>query len=181
MTEAEYLKLKDAIIKAGYSEEIDWSESIKNCKSADDFFNEYVWIVLNSGMKNQVARIIQKRIYDAWEQGKPTSSAFGHKGKVKAIDFVRKFRHKFFAEYQIVSDKIRYLSILPWIGEITKFHLAKNLGFDCCKPDRHLVRISKSYGTTPESLCKKLAEETGDRIATVDLVIWRAANLRLIK
>ena len=73
-----------------------------------------------------------------------------------------------------------YLESIPWIGGITKYHLAKNLGFDCCKPDRHLVRISKEYNTSPEELCKRISEATGDRVATVDLVIWRVANLGLI-
>ena len=60
---------------------------------------------------------------------------------------------------------------------ITCWHLAKNYGHDCAKPDRYLTRIAGAEGT--HDLCARLAKETGDRIATVDLVIWRAANLGL--
>ena len=71
-----------------------------------------------------------------------------------------------------------WLQTLPFIVPITVYHLAKNYGFDCAKPDRHLVRIAGAEGT--HELCARLARETGDRIATVDVVIWRAANLKLV-
>ena len=58
--------------------------------------------------------------------------------------------------------------------------LAKNLGVDCVKPDRHLVRIAKMYNTNPFDMCQKLSDLTGDSLNTVDTVIWRAANLRMI-
>lgn len=93
---------------------------------------------------------------------------------------VYKNREKYYAEYQTAEDKLAYLETLPYIGSIIKFHLAKNLGLDYCKPDRHLVRIAKTYNTTPEEMCKKLAETTSDRITTVDLIIWRAANLKMV-
>jgi len=180
MKAGDYLVLKQKIIDAGYSDEIEWSENIKPCQSADEFFCQYMWVVLNSGMKNQIARQIETRIYDAWERGESTASAFGHKGKAAAIDYVKYFKDGIFGMYQSREDKIEYLKTLPWIGDITKYHLAKNLGFDVVKPDRHLVRISKKYGKTPDEICKALADKTGDRIATVDLVIWRAANLGMI-
>ena len=48
------------------------------------------------------------------------------------------------------------------------------------KPDRHLVRIAEHYGTDCFTMCQKLSDEIGDRVGTVDYVIWRAANLKLI-
>lgn len=172
--------LRQRIIDAGYGEEITWSESIKPCDNADDFFGEYMWVVLSSGIKNQIARLIQQRIYNAWKLGKQTITAFRHQGKVNAIDYVKRNKDLIFELYQTSNDKIRYLKDLPHIGDITKYHLAKNLGFDIAKPDRHLQRISAKYGLDTLSLCKKLATETGYRVATVDLIIWRAANLGYI-
>ena len=37
-----------------------------------------------------------------------------------------------------------------------KFHLARNLGLDFAKPDRHLQRIAQSYNTTPQELCEHI-------------------------
>jgi len=175
-----YLQLKKELIRRGYQDEIKWSENIKPCQNSLDFFCEYAWVVINSGMKNQVAQVIWDRVKAALAEGKSVYSAFKHQGKSKAIQYVWENQERLFEQYLDAEDKMAYLESIPWIGGITKYHLAKNLGFDCCKPDRHLVRISKEYNTSPEELCKRISEATGDRVATVDLVIWRVANLGLI-
>ncbi len=177
MKKTEYLTLRKKMEVAGYGKEITWSETLKPCDCADAFFCEFSWVVCNSGMKEQIARKIWTRIVDAIKCNVPVSKVFGHKGKSAAIQYVYENRERLFSEYLVAQDKLNYLLSMPWIGEITKFHLAKNLGFDCCKPDRHLVRISEVHRTTPDQLCKRLAKATGDRIATVDLVLWRCANL----
>ncbi len=175
-----YMDLKAKVIKAGYAEEVDWSDSIKPCASASKFLDEYIWVVINAGMKEQVARVIFRRLEEAMQEKIPLLEAFAHKGKVAAIEKMLKcYRLKFF-EYQNAKHKLEYLESLPWIGKITKYHLAKNLGMDFVKPDRHLVRIAKGYQTTCVEMCRKLAEQTGDKLVTVDTVIWRAANLRMI-
>ena len=66
------------------------------------------------------------------------------------------------------------------MGDIIKYHWAKNLGVNCVKPDRHLKRIAKTFNTNPFDMCQKLSEITGDNLNTVDTVIWRSANLGLI-
>ena len=56
--------------------------------------------------------------------------------------------------------------------------LAKNLGVDTAKPDRHLVRVAEATGyASPASLCEHLARMVGDTVAVVDLVIWRFATI----
>lgn len=180
MNKETFLELREKVIAAGYGDEIVWQESLKPCDNAREFFGQYMWVVISAGMKNQIARLIETRIHNAWDNGQPTTSAFGHKGKVKAINHVLIERERIFNEYQNSNEKIEYLASLPWIGDITKWHLAKNLGFDTAKPDRHLVRIAEGLKTTPLELCRKLAEVTGYRIATIDLIIWRAANLGFV-
>jgi len=172
-----FMELKQRVISAGYGDEIAWQESLKLCDNADEFFAQYMWVVLSSGMKNQIARLIETRILKAWHEGKSTASAFNHKGKVKAIDHVRANKVGYFVEWSRVDNQLEYLAKLPYIGPITKYHLAKNLGLDVVKPDRHLVRIATEKKTTPEALCRALADDTGYRISTVDLIIWRSANL----
>jgi len=177
MDASEYLTIKQKLIDSGYSDEIDWSENVAAPETPMQFFIQYGWVVVNSGMKNQVAEKIWDRITEALAEGKSSSAVFGHKGKTEAIDYVFNHRDTIFREYQEASDKLAYFESLPWIGKITKWHLAKNVGMDVCKPDRHLVRIATRYNTDPDKLCRRLSEETGDRIVTVDMVLWRAANL----
>ena len=69
---------------------------------------------------------------------------------------------------------------LPWIGDITKYHLAKNLGANVAKPDRWLVRLADAEKTTVDQLCRRLAIATGDRVATVDVVLWRACAVGVL-
>lgn len=133
-------------------------------------------------MKAQIARKIYDRLIYSLELGNEiTPEKFGHVGKRGAINEIWFERDDWFSLYNGAKDKLEFLERLPWIGPITKYHLAKNFGLDYCKPDRWLVRIATSYETTPEELCGRLAKETGDRIGTVDYVIWRAANLGLVK
>lgn len=180
MEKVQLMELRAKIIDAGYGDEIVWAEGIEPCDNVGLFFGEYVWVVLSSGIKSQIARVIETRVWAAIRDGKPLSMAFGHKGKVKAIEYVMGKKEVLFAEYQASTDKVEWLKGLPFIGEITKWHLAKNLGYDVAKPDRHLVRIANRFNTDCFTLCRKLAKETGYRIATIDLIIWRAANLGFI-
>jgi hypothetical protein len=180
MTTERYFDLKKAVIDAGYAHDIDWIANIQPCVNADDFANEAVWVILNSGMKEQIARNIWHSIRVAWDNGLPTSSAFGHDGKVKAIDYIVKNKENIFAQFEHCLEPLEFLESLPFIGKITKYHLAKNLGFDCIKPDRHLVRIAKTYDLTPDAMCEMIREHTGEKLSMIDMVIWRAANLGMI-
>jgi endonuclease III len=131
-------------------------------------------------MKAQIALKIFKTVWNQLCSGGRPEDVFGHRGKCQAIMNVFINLDKYWNEYQSVENKIDYLENLPWIGKITKYHLAKNLGYDCVKPDRHLVRIAKSYNLNPLDMCLQISKITGDRLGLVDLVIWRAANLGLI-
>lgn len=155
-------------------EDIEWAECCAPPATPEDFANEVGFVICNSGMKNTIARAIWQKVVAARQQGQPASSVFGHAGKSAAIDFAWRERHRLHAEYLAAADKLAFLAGLPWIGEITKFHLARNFGADCCKPDVHLERLAKCHSTTPHALCADLSASTGFRIGTVDVVLWRA-------
>ena len=180
MNPHKYLDLKQAIINAGYEQDIIWSEDVKKCDNSIDFRNEYIWVICNSGMKAQIAEKIFERILNAHYNSKDISKVFGHEGKVKAIKSMIREHKAVFSQYLKSNDKLSFCESLSWIGKITKYHLAKNLGENFIKPDRHLVRIAKTYDTDAFKLCENLSEITGDRLHTVDVVLWRAANLGLI-
>jgi hypothetical protein len=110
-------------------------------------------------------------------------TTFNHPGKKKAINAIMATRGDLFAEFQAAWAEgpeavIAFCETLPHIGAITKFHLAKNLGVDCAKPDVHLVRVADASGETPHGLCARLSGEAGDSVALVDYVIWRACQQR---
>ncbi len=182
MTPSRYQELRAAVIAAGYEHDIDWAQNVKAPATPDEFAAQVIWVILCSGMKEQIARIIESRVWAAINAGKPVKgNVLGKSGKADAIDSIYGDRVALFTKFQAATDKVEFGFSLPWIGGITKWHLAKNLGVDCAKPDIHLVRVAEHYGTTPADLCANLAAASGDRIATVDLVIWRACNLGILK
>lgn len=178
-----YNHAKQEVIKAGFKKEIDFVERRKFSDIKPlDFLQEYVYVVINSGMKNQVADGIYRRYR---EKG---SSVVGHPGKRKAIIKAQLHYRYWFAELKqcgSIIEKLNYLVTLPWIGPITAFHLARNLGIDVAKPDRHLLRIAQHFGYDKnqvnlgyvQMMCKDIAKKTGDRIGTADIVLWRFSVL----
>ncbi len=174
----QYMMLRQKLIDLGYGHEIEWAQTVQMVSDALSFWREYAWVVINSGMKNQVARGIWEKVRPEVEGGGSASTVFGHKGKAEAIDRIYAGRETLLAQFLSSKDRMEFLWELPWIGETTRWHLAKNYGVDCAKPDRHLLRIAGREGV--DHLCSRLAGSSGDRIATVDLVLWRASNLGLI-
>jgi hypothetical protein len=166
------------------SAHIAWSESAAPPANAEDFALEAIFVICNSGMQHRIARAIFERCRAAIEAGEPVSTAsrelfglspvFGHHGKAAAIDRIWNERERLLAEYLAAADKVAFCGSLPFIGEITKYHLAKNFGADCAKPDVHLVRLASLEATDPHSLCARLSAESGLRVRTVDLVLWMA-------
>ncbi len=180
MSKREFFEIVDKLLELGYGEEIGWQRDLKECESNIQFAKEAIWVILNSGMKEQIARKISDRIYEALDSGRDISEVFGHKGKVSAIKYVLASSGKLFAEYVEAKDKIDYLQTIPFIGKITCYHLAKNLGHDCVKPDRHLVRVASKYKQTPDEFCEELSKATGERKCVIDIIIWRACNLKIL-
>ncbi len=179
MNITDYLELKYLVIRSGYSEEYEWACNIKMPEKAVELFSEYAWVVINSGMKEQIARKIWNKVKAAIINDIPVRSVFGHPGKSKAIQDAWENQERLFQEFLKTEDILQFCENLPWIGKITKYHLAKNLGADVVKPDRWLIRVSEETGETPFELCKKLSTESGDPVTAVDTIIWRGCNLGL--
>lgn len=155
-------------------DDIAWAESLTHPTDADAFALEAIFVVCNSGMKHTVARMIYERCVTALRAGTPVIDAFAHVGKANAIEFIWRDREQLLAGYLASADKLAFCESLPWIGGITKYHLAKNFGADVAKPDVHLQRLADREGCTAQALCERLSSEVGLRVATVDTVLWRA-------
>jgi len=154
--------------------DIIWADSCKEPDDADDFALEAIFVICNSGMKNTVARNIFERVTRALHAGGSAAEGLGHPGKAAAIDDIWSRRRELLAGYLAASDKLAFCASLPWIGGITKYHLAKNFGAQVAKPDVHLQRLADREGVTAQQLCERLSRQTGYKIATVDVLLWRA-------
>lgn len=161
-------------------DDVNWAESLAAPTHEDDFARDVIFVICNSGMKYTVAWGIYQRCIAALEANEDVGLAFRHPGKSKAIAKVWADRVGLYQAYLQTRDQLAFLAELPWIGQITKYHLAKNFGLDFAKPDLHLQRLADLEGCTVQALCERLAAETGYRVATVDTILWRACANGLI-
>lgn len=175
-----FMLLESAIRDRGYGPTIEWTEQLGPPETAEEFAEQTIYVICNSGMANAVAMTIFQRCMTALRDQVPVASVFRHPGKSRAIDSIWANRKRHHADYVRAIDKVEALRALPWIGEITALHLAKNFGANVAKPDVHMERIARAESTTTEQLCARLAEESGYRAATVDTILWRACALRIL-
>jgi hypothetical protein len=131
-------------------------------------------------MRFSVAQGIFERVMASLRSGGSAQDAFGHKGKASAIDHIWANRGVLRRQYLDADDKLVFCASLPWIGEITKYHLAKNFGAQVAKPDVHLQRLADHEGCTAQQLCERIAAVTGYKVPTVDTVLWRACAIGII-
>ncbi|UZK70462.1 hypothetical protein OKW76_05305 [Sphingomonas sp. S1-29] len=175
-----FRRIEAAVRAAGYGDSIEWSERIQPPVDAEAFAEATIYVICNSGMKARVALGIYNKCIEALRSGGSATDVFGHPGKAVAIDLIWHAREPLMARFAASNDKLSFCSALPWIGSVTQYHLAKNLGVDTAKPDVHVARLAKAEGSTTHALCERLARGTGLRAATVDTILWRACELGVI-
>lgn len=178
-----YREVRQVIIERGHADDIAWAEGITPPKDAADMACELIFVICNSGMQHRVARRIYERVVGTLAESLPVSGAFGHKGKVAAIEHIWANAYRLYDDLLLAQtadgpegyeQQLAWALSLPWIGKITGWHVIKNFGADVAKPDVWMQRLSAATGEEPQALCRRLSHESGDRVATVDTVLWRA-------
>jgi hypothetical protein len=193
---SKYFFIKDSVIREGYLDEIIWQSSLCfNDLNESCFLKELSWVILSSGMRERVIRklfsSISKCFFD-WKSSKliiehkeecfnRAIQNFNNKSKISAIIFAADFLNELdFSDFKIsiLKDPISVLQQFPYIGPTTVYHLAKNIGIQVAKPDRHLVRMAKAAGYSDVQLfCRIISQLSGDSIPVVDIVLWRYATI----
>lgn len=176
ITHEQFLDVLAALGDQGHDDMV-WSETIEPPATAEDFAQEAIFVICNSGMKNTVARRIFDRCMMALHAEHPVLDVFKHFGKVKAIEAIWSDRVVLLSMYRGLAtdaERLEMLAALPWIGNITKYHLAKNFGMNVAKPDVHMQRLADREGCSVQAMCERLAADVGLRAATIDVVLWRA-------
>lgn len=175
-------ELEQPSIDCNPDADIAWAENLRAPINAEAFALEIIFVICNSGMRFTTARNIYDRVVAeiTREGGGSAWGVFRHAGKAAAIDAIWKQRRSLFQKYMAADDKLEWLAVLPWIGQITKYHVAKNFGLQYAKPDVHLQRLADTFSTTPQLLCEQLAAASGYKVATVDTLLWRAAAVGVL-
>lgn len=176
--------------------------------SPDDFAFECFYVVCVAGFKQDYAKAISNRIID-FVKGKDNFEEedllkiYKNKMKVRAIkniwDNRKKYQEQFYA-LETTDEKVEFLGKLPHIGNITKYHLARNLGLDFVKYDIWIQRLGVAlYGSKDfvdrvnnsklldeikcfcDEMFNDIKQETGEKVGFIDVVLWRACQKGLLK
>ncbi len=192
-----YMQTKSCVIDCGFADEIDHQEETRlEHITEQSLLRETAWVILSSGMRERTIRRLFSRISAAFfgfqsaeeitqhrERCRQSAlSIFAHEGKIEAIlDFVEEVSVLSFERVaqRIKKEGTKYLQEFKYLGPATSHHLAKNLGMDLPKPDRHLLRLASAAGfATPHDLCERISGLIGEKTSVVDIVLWRYATLR---
>jgi hypothetical protein len=159
--------------------------------SETQFLSEAAWVILCSGFREAIVRRSFNHIslcFFDWESAtlivehselcvQSARGSLGNGAKLRAIvACAEAVVVDGFAQLkrEILENPIIRLRALPYVGPITVFHLAKNLGLDVAKPDRHLARLAMECGyLSAAALCEDLARRNNEEVKVVDLILWR--------
>jgi len=194
--EKAYNKVKSFVINAGFQNEVEWQSGLNfNNFTETDFLREGAWVILNSGMRESVIRKYFPKLsfcFFEWEAASKIdeSQIFCYENAIEIFNNAHKISAIINMSTRVCdigfdklkesleNEPIEFLQTFKHIGPITSYHLAKNLGLQIAKPDRHLVRLSNSLGFEDvQSLCSIISEDSGDSVPVVDIVLWRFATL----
>jgi len=190
-----YLSAKSAVLNSAYAVELVCTRTSIIGLSEAQFLREFAWVVLSAGMAERVVRSRFDGVSESflnWRSAVEITEAaqtcvasalvhFAHERKIRAIaEGAKLVNEKTFPVLwaEIDRDPLMQLRQFPYIGPITAFHLAKNLGINTAKPDRHMNRLCSAAGFTHvEDFCGSISRFVGDDVRTVDTVLWRFATL----
>jgi hypothetical protein len=191
-----YRWAKEYVIAQGYSAEIRWQcEASFEAITESQFLSEAAWVILSCGMRETVISRkfpLLSTAFLEWDSSgailrrkrncrDAALRIFAHEQKIDAIlRIIEVVRNEGLEEMKkgIRSSGVAYLQRFPFLGPATSYHLAKNLGIDVVKPDRHLLRITAIAGfDSPERFCRYISDAVGDKSSVVDVVLWRFATL----
>jgi len=192
-----YQYAEKIVNEGGFNKQVAYLKDLMERKpfktiSVEQFFREYTWVVFTCGFKAAYVQKYWKNIkkmccdFDI-AKAKELSfeellevSPIKNKKKLKAIEqscdiidecFIQKV-HK-------IKDKDEakdLFKILPFIGEITVYHIMRNVGIDCFKPDRHIVHITKDLKISEEDLFEIICSKYKEYIGVIDYILWRASS-----
>lgn len=192
-----YREAERHVIEAGFGWEIDWQRKrAEGSYSERDLLRETAWVILCSGFREAAVRKCFNYIslcFCDWE----CAEAISHRAGVCVDTAIHGFRNRQKLEgiaaaahivheegfdtikHRIAFNPIDELQRFPYIGPITSWHLAKNLGFPVAKNDRHLARMADRFGySDAHEMCQSIARSASEEVSVVDVILWRFATLK---
>lgn len=174
----------------------------------EEFAYECFYVVCVAGFKQDYAKAMCEKVINFVKNNEnfeleDLEKIYKNKLKIKAIKDIWDNRKKYQQEFynlKTIEEKVDFLGTLPFIGNITKYHLARNLGLNFVKYDIWIQRLGVAlYGTADyvtkvnnsrllpqikefcDIMFDKLQKETGEKVGFLDVVLWRSCQKGLLK
>lgn len=169
----------------------------------EEFAEEVFYVICVAGFKQTTAKKMCNMVIDYISkhpnpQFEDLIKVYGNVNKVRAIIEVWNNRVDLQKQFYLLStpeDKLNFLSKLPHIGNITKYHIARNLGVNFVKYDIWIQRLGVAlYGDSEyatkisnsklnpkiKEMCDKmfndLESKINEKTGYIDVVLWKACQ-----
>jgi hypothetical protein len=184
-------------------------ENLNNPKKLNsiEFAEEIIYVILASGFKQKTAKKYFYLIIDYLKKSKQPAlenllKIFNNKNKTKAILKIWQNRKKYCEDFYAknsIQKQLDFLQTLPHIGNITKFHIARNLGLNFVKYDIWIQRLGVCLFGCEDDICKinnaklnsniqkicdkmfcELSKELNEKKGYIDVVLWKACQQKIL-
>lgn len=160
------------------------------------FLEQYCWVVYASGFSYEKLKPFFPRLTVAFKSFdaealsrmrsiKPALEVFANERKAACfLKGAKAIEREGFSSFKrrLRKGGSDTLTELPGIANITKHHLARNIGLDdTAKPDIWLERAASQCDTDVASLSTFLAEHLGETRGTIDVAIWSLGKDKKLK
>ncbi|MDD2840310.1 MAG: hypothetical protein PHY80_04275 [Rickettsiales bacterium] len=169
----------------------------------EEFAQEVFYVICVAGFRQATAKMMCQKIINYIDINQnpvfdDLIKIYGNVNKVNAIIKVWNNRvelHDSFYKLSTPEEKLDFLSKLPHIGNITKYHIARNLGINFVKYDIWIQRLGVAlYGNLEyveivsnsklnpkiKEMCDKmfsdLEMQINEKTGYIDVVLWKACQ-----
>ena len=182
---------------AFYKHELDRASSVKFSEvGPNTFFQEYIWVVHATGFSAKAVTKFIGKLTEAYGNYKVLASDI-NKDRLPGILSVCNNKQKADAVYRLAKlmndgisehgwnnwknkeiSTVDSLSKLPYVGNITKYHLGRNIGMlDCVKPDLHFVRMASHWNyVDANEMIKDMSDGYNIPLGIADMMAWYYAS-----
>ena len=196
-TPAHWFKKAVEFSNTFYSEEISRASKVSfEDLSPELFFSEYIWVVHATGFSAKAVSQFIPRLIPAYGSFDICGTSeldvllsrvlpvCNNRQKAKAVWQMSKIIIKGIGDRGWEAFKkselypVDSLSKLPYIGNITKYHLGRNIGIlDCVKPDLHFVRMAAHWGySDAHSMITDMNRNFSYPLGIADMIAWYYAS-----
>jgi hypothetical protein len=183
LTRQRFSWIEEGLDEHGYDLIVRDSETLQPPSDAKEFAQTVIFAISLNRSGGVTDNSTYWRCVHALERGKSAGAVYRHGGKTAAMDHVWRERVGLFRQWRRLTDdhdRVRFCGRIPFVGRLSRYDMARDLGANVVRPDWRLSRLSHLEGLSVWEMCHRLARQTGYREATIGVILEAAFIVRLI-